>query len=141
MDTTTHTTGEGQLGQDLMWQAIYEDGKLLQFEKKPDGTIKENKYADIDRDRLIRFDFLNRRTGKPVHAVYINEGKKLIYRRRTLKRMTGEPDVVVFIVGYQITFMTNSGPRAHVVLNYLHPDGSVALDGHRDNLELLDIEY
>jgi hypothetical protein len=36
--------------------------------------------------------------------------------------------------------MTNSGPRNITAINYIHQDGSIALDDSRDNLELLDFE-
>jgi hypothetical protein len=120
---------------ELTWVANYEDGtKLEQFQ---DG--KEMKYADIDRDRLVRFDMIDVATKKPIYALYLSEGQQLIFRRRTLKQFK-MPDVVLFLVGYKITFMTNIGAKTHVVINYLHPDGSVALDGARNNLELLPFE-
>ncbi len=117
---------------ELYWVANYTDGtQLRQFQ---DG--KEMKYANIDRDRLIRFDMIDAQTEKAVYSMYLNEGKKLIFRRRTLKQI-GKPDVVIFLVGYQITFMTNVGSKTETVINYFHPDGSISLDGARNNLELL----
>lgn len=119
----------------LMWVANYDDEtKLYQFE-----AGKENKYADINRERLVRFDMVNRDTNKPIYAMYLREGQQLIFRRRTLKKIN-QPDTVIFLVGYKQTFMTLSGPRTNIVMNYIHPDGSIALDGSRDNLELLSLE-
>lgn len=119
----------------LMWVANYDDEtKLYQFE-----SGKENKYVDINRDRLVRFDMVSRDTNKPIYALYLREGQQLIFRRRTLKRIN-KPDVVIFLVGYKQTFMTLSGPRSNIVINYIHPDGSISLDGSRDNLELLPLE-
>lgn len=127
---------KGQYAKEVYWIANYDDKtQLKQFE----GT-KENKYADIDRERLVRFDLIDYDTNKAVLSVYINEGKQLIFRRRTLKRFDGSPDVVIFLVGYKQTIMTSSGVRAFISINYLHPDGSISLDGARDNLELLPIE-
>ena len=68
---------------DLTWVANYEDGtKLEQF----DATGKEHKYADINREQLVRFDMIDRKTKKAVYAMYLREGQQLIFRRRTLKR-------------------------------------------------------
>lgn len=122
---------------ELEWVANYIDGtKLRRF--RPEGG--ENKYADIDVDKLERFDLVNTQTKKVVYALYLREGQKLIYRRRTFRRMDGSPDVVVYLVGYNMTIMTNAGPKAIIVINYIHPDGSIALDGPRNNLKLLAFE-
>lgn len=126
----------GQHALELYWVAYYSDNSQL---KQYDGN-KENRYADIDRERLVRFDMVDYNTNKAVYSVYISEGKSLIFRRRTLKKVDGSPDVVIFLVGYKQTFMTNRGPKASIVINYLHPDGSVSLDGARNNLELLEFE-
>lgn len=125
---------------ELEWRAVYDDDTILnQFEVK-DGKRIENKYKDINRERLVRFDMINPKTGKAYLALFIREGQQLIFRRRTLKKIA-HPDTVIFLVGYQQTFMTGAGPKNQVVINYIHPDGSIALDGARSNLELLDFEY
>lgn len=125
---------------ELQWRAVYEDKSILnQYE--PSG--KENKYTDIDRERLVRFDMLDKATQKPVYSVWLNEGQQLIYRRRTIMPIKPTPErpiQVIYLVGYRQTIMTNSGPRNFVVLNYLYEDGSVALDNERDNLQLYPIE-
>lgn len=116
---------------ELYWVANYIDGsKLTQFE----GGV-EKKYVDIDRDNLVRFDLLDFDTNKPVYSLYLHDGQKLIFRRRTLMQI-GKPPVIIFLVGYQLTVLTNSGPKNIVVINYIHEDGSISLDGTRDNLEL-----
>ena len=120
---------------ELYWIANYSDKTVLrQFF---DG--KENSYQDIDRNRLERFDLLDWDTNKPVYSLYLREGQRLIFRRRTLKQI-GKPDVTIFLVGYQIIVFTEGGPKSIVVINYLHEDGSIALDGPRNNLELLSFE-
>jgi hypothetical protein len=125
-----------QFIREMYWIANYEGGsKLMQFENG-----KENKYGDIDREKLERFDMVESATDKIIYSMYLRDGQKLIYRRRTLKRLDGTPDAVIYLVGWQMTMMTNSGPRSIKVINYFHPDGSIALDGDRDNLELLSIE-
>lgn len=125
---------------ELNWRAVYDDDTVLnQFEGEGENR-KENKYKDINRERLVRFDMVNPATGKAHYALYLREGQQLIFRRRTLKKIN-QPDTVIFLVGYQQTVMANTGPLNQVVINYIHPDGSIALDGARNNLELLDFEY
>jgi hypothetical protein len=122
---------------DLYWVANYEDGnKLEQF--SPEG--KERRYADIGRDKLTRFDMVEKKTAKAIFSVYLRQGQRLIYRRRSLINMNGGERVIVYLVGWQMTVMTNSGPRNITAINYIHQDGSIALDDSRDNLELLDFE-
>lgn len=124
---------------ELYWRAVYSDGEeLLQYEGG-----KENKYPNIDRERLQRFDLLDFMTNKPVYSLWINEGEQLIFRRRTLKPAVPSPtrpEQVIYMVGYKYTYITNSGVRNRVIINYIYEDGSVALDGARDNLELYPIE-
>lgn len=120
---------------DLYWVANYEDGKTLR--QYQNG--KEMKYADIDRERLTRFDMVDFDTNKPVFSMYLRGGQQLIYRRRTLVKFDGTR-TIIWLVGWQTNVFTNSGLKHFTVINYLHEDGSVALDGARDNLELLDFE-
>ena len=131
---------------ELYWVANYIDGsKLTQYEGVTGFDYeKENKYADIDRDRLNRFDLIKTETGKPVYSVYVHEGQKLIYRRRTLRPVIPTPQnpvTIIYLVGYQMNIMTNSGIRNFIVINYIHEDGSIALDGPRNNLQLLPLEF
>lgn len=135
---------ENKPKKDLYWRAVYEDKSfLMQYETKK-GKQVENKYPAIDREKLVRFDLLDFETNKAVYSLWLNEGQKLIYRRRTLKEVNFRThqikNYVVWIVGYQHTIMTGSGPRNFVVCNYIYEDGSIALDGARDNLELYPIE-
>lgn len=122
--------------QELVWVANYTDGTTFpQF----DDQGRENKYANINREKLERFDMLNKQTKKLVLSVYLREGQKLIFRRRTLMHLDGSK-YIIFIVGWNIKIYTNSGPKDFVTLNYIHEDGSVALDGARNNIQLLDFE-
>lgn len=127
---------KGQYAKEMYWVANYgEEDSLKQF----DGT-KENRYEDIDRERLTRFDLIDYDTNKPFLSVYISAGRQLIFRRRTLKRMDGSPDIVIFLAGYKERVMTPSGGKSIISINYIHPDGSVSLDGSRHNIELLPFE-
>lgn len=121
----------------LYWVANYKDGeKFEQF--TPDGL--ERRYADIDREKLVRFDMVDKDTKKAIYSVYLREGKRLIYRRRTLVPIGQQARVTIYLVGWQMSVATTSGINNIVVINYIHEDGSIALDGSRDNLELLDFE-
>ena len=77
----------------ITWRAVYRDGSTLN-QYNEDRT--ENKYADIDRWNLVRFDLL--KDDKPVLAVYLRQGQRLIYRRRTFITLNNEK-TVVFLVG------------------------------------------
>lgn len=81
------------------WKAIYKDDSCLpQFNN--DGS--ENKYADIDRNKLSQFHLI--KDDKPVVIVYLDENKKLICRRRVAKHFSGPKagtEEVVWIVGWQ----------------------------------------
>lgn len=124
-----------QIVKELYWIAHYDNGESLkQFENG-----KENKYADINRERLFRFDLLDRATDKAVYSLYLREGQQLIFRRRTLKQIN-KPDVVLFLVGWKMTVMASYGAKEIIAINYIYPDGSIALDGARNNLELLPVE-
>ena len=78
------------------WQAVYADAVLPQYNE--DGT--ENKYADIDRERLLYFDLY--RDGKRVLRYHFDTpDKKLIFRRRVFL-VPGGSEEVVYLVGWQI---------------------------------------
>ncbi len=123
--------------EELYWIANYSNNtKLEQFSS--DGS--ERKYKDIDREKLFRFDMCRKRDDKVICSIYIKSGRQLIFRRRTLINIGSGKREIIFLVGWQQTFLTNSGPKNIVVINYIHPDGSISLDGSRNNLELLDFE-
>ena len=119
----------------ITWRAVYRDKKCLK-QYNADGTV--NRYNDIDRYRLVRFDLL--KDDKPIASVYLRQGQRLIYRRRTLVPLVGER-VVIHLLGWQKTIDTPKGKENITSLMYIHEDGSVALDGARNNLELLEVEY
>lgn len=121
---------------ELIWVANYNNNEV--FRQFDNG--KENKYEDIDRERLVRFDLYDSLTDKPVYSLYIHSGRQLIFRKRNFIFMNAAPTQIVFIVGFSITFMTASGPKREIVLNYIHPDGSIALDDARSNIQLLPFE-
>ena len=128
----------------LFWRAVYEDGSFLwQYTEKG----KPNKYEDIDRAKLVRFDMFDTKTLQPIHSVYLREGQQLIYRRKTLinfivkfGKVVGKdpkkPKIIIYMTGWKQTIQTNSGPKTIIALNYIHEDGSIALDGPRSDIKL-----
>lgn len=129
----------------LYWKAVYQkDGELDENEFlsqfKEDGT--ENKYADIDRWRLGRFDLIRHEDNKAVYSVYLHSDQRLIWRRRTFKDLhSGEIKQVMHVVGWVMTIQTPKGPKNVYAFNYIHEDGSISLDDHRENIELLPEEF
>ena len=79
----------------LNWVAVYDGDTLPQY--NADGT--ENKYVDIDRDRLTKFVLID--NDRVRFVLNIGVGKKLIYRRRTAISVQSKVKEVVHIVGYQ----------------------------------------
>lgn len=80
----------------LEWGVAYGDGNTL-TQYNADGT--ENKYSDIDRDRLKRFILFDKT--KPKIVLNLDPSKKLIYRRRTALNAFTNHKEVVYIIGYQ----------------------------------------
>ncbi len=127
---------------ELKWKANYhgDDGKLdgsclNQFDE---ATGEEHEYKDIDRFRLARFDMIDE-DNKAVFSLYLRKYQRLIYRRRSFIKLSGEK-THIYLVGWQQTITTPQGEKNITSICYLHQDGSVALDGHRSNLELLNHE-
>lgn len=127
----------------LTWKAIYHDGEgnltpevFAQY--NPDKT--ENAYKDIDRFKLGRFDLVDE-SGKTVHSTYIHGNQRLVFRRRNFITVGGQLKGTMYIVGWVQTVTTPNGNKDIYAFNYVHEDGSVALDNHRENIELLPEEY
>lgn len=126
----------------LTWRANYHDNNgrpteegLSQFNN--DGS--ENKYDEIDRLRLGRFDLINEQ-GKPVYSVYLHTGQRLVYRRRHFVPLNGGKRSLVHVVGWVETVYTGKGTREIYAFNYIFEDGTMALDDHRGNIALLACE-
>lgn len=126
---------------ELSWRAMYHDGqgKLTGESFVQHDGDKENKYADIDRWRLGRFDLLNAQ-GQIVFSLVIRKDQNLIYRRRTIRPLMGgtvDDIKVVYLCGWRQTVTTPKGQKNIMSIAYIYPDGSIQLDGAKDNLELL----
>lgn len=113
----------------LKWKALYHDGiSLSQFNE--DGS--ENRYHDIDRNRLSHFVLFNE-NGKAVFSVVLHPDQKLIYRRRTVIRGDGQVSGSVYLVGWQQKIRGKSVKS----IAYVYEDGAIELDDDRNDLELL----
>ena len=117
----------------IYWKAVYNDGKeLIQFEE--DGT--ENKYPDIDRSKLAVFEIRKAASGdqpdRLLFKMYLEPGRRLIYRRRVIEKMRfgkAKPELVskevIYLVGWQATI----GGRSVQDIAYVFEDGHVELAG------------
>lgn len=78
----------------IQWVAIYNDGtKLYQYNGE-----QEFKYSDIKRDKLAGFALLKGDT--PLILFHLEEGQRLIYRKRHFLRFDGQRSHV-YLVGWQ----------------------------------------
>jgi len=140
----------------MQWLAVYNDNThLMQYERiienkqeildwwiveesipQPIVLSKENKYQDIDRNRLTHFAILNE-VNKPILVVeFERPTQKFIYRRRTFMDMQGNVKGVVYLVGWH----ENIKGQNIKVINYIYPNGKIILAGAKDDLELLECE-
>ena len=117
----------------IYWKAVYKDGtSLTQFEE--DG--KENKYPDINRSKLVAFEIrkagIEDKPDKLLFKLFLDPGRRLIYRRRLLDKMKfgkANPEFVsreiIYLVGWQATI----GGRNVQDIAYVFEDGHVELSG------------
>lgn len=119
----------------LIWKANYvKEPPLSQF--NADGT--ENRYQDIDRQQLVRFELYDDK--KMVYVIHLKGGQRLIFRRRNFISYPPGQEVkrwIVYLVGYQ--FNDDTG-RNHKVINYVHENGLVELDDDRQDLVIVPYE-
>jgi hypothetical protein len=114
--------------------AVYNDEPFLAH-FNDDGS--ENRYEDIDRNRLTHFAMLNG-DNKPILVVEMERPtQKLIYRRRTFIDLVGKVKGVVFLVGWH----ENIGGKSIKVISYIYPNGKIVLAGAKDDLELIKEEF
>jgi len=100
----------------MQWVAQYNDGSELS-QYNADGS--ENKYANIDRERLLTFGLFDN-SGDLKLAIHLDPGQRLIYRRRVEHR-TGHQPITVYMAGWQQTI---AGQNVQSI-QYLFPDGSI----------------
>jgi len=128
---------------DPTWVAVYdanEEDYLFQY--APDGT--ENRYGDIDRERLKEFHVIDRKSNRTLFAVALEPGQRLIFRKRiSMSGIVGEKMWEILLVGWQQTI---NGKNVQS-LNWIFPDGSIIQTGKFQeahpifySVELLDFE-
>ncbi|MCH7561883.1 MAG: hypothetical protein IIC67_11070 [Thaumarchaeota archaeon] len=108
---------------ELIWKAIYSDGKSLN-QYNEDKSV--NKYTDIDRNILKFFELYDK--DKLILRVHLGDSKRLIYRRRVSLRMEGTITEVIYLVGWQKTI---KGKNIQSI-NYIFEDGHIELKGAWD---------
>lgn len=115
----------------LIWRAVYSDRESLS-QYNDDGS--ENRYKDINRSKLSRFELYNDSVLK--FTLFIHDGQRLIFRRRNFIKYSskGEERWIVYLVGYQ--FNDEIG-KNYKVINYVHENGLIELDDDRKDLVIL----
>jgi len=106
------------------WKAVYSNEESLsQF--SDDGS--ENKYPDIDRERLMRFELY--RNNALAVVFHLNGHKKLIYRMRRAMNNRGEEETV-YLAGWQ----DKQNGRNVQMLMFLFEDNHIEIvDRFREN--------
>ena len=106
------------------WIAQYNDGEFLpQYEWSKGSIIKENKYGDIDRKRLIAFELVAK--DRDNFCIWLEPGQRLIYRRRSQLNVSMNQTVVFHLVGWQHTI---NGQNIQSML-LIHPSGDIEMIG------------
>jgi len=102
----------------LWWNAAYSDGTSL---PQYDGQGRENRYIDIERSKLVRFDVLLGE--KVLVAIHLGPHQKLICRWRHEAPMAGTlvPRRSVLFAGWH---ENRDGVNVGVVL-VIFPDGHI----------------
>lgn len=119
----------------IQWVAHYGDETFFQYNE--DGS--ENKYADIDRERLTAFSLC--RDQNILVRIHMDKGKRLIYRKRTELRPNGEK-TVCYLAGWQRTIGGENVQSIVCVFEHLSTVEAISewRDGFLDAPELLDFE-
>jgi len=104
---------------ELIWKAIYSDGKSLN--QYNEG--KTSKYTDIDRNLLQFFELYN--GDKLIFRVHLDDGKRLIFRKRVSQEMNSGNKKNVYLVGWQ----KKIGGENVQSIAYIFEDGRIELAG------------
>jgi len=112
----------------MQWQAIYNNNEMFpQF--NTNGT--ENKYSDIQRDRLVSFNMYD--GDKLILSVELERPtQKLICRKRTFMNNKGGRNEI-WLAGWH----ENVNGRSIKSICYIYPDGHIHFAGAKDDLELM----
>jgi hypothetical protein len=77
------------------WKAVYKDGTIL--EQHPEGG-KANTFRDIDQDNVVAFSLFHR---EREYTVLLEDGRKLVYTKRTVLTPFKGVVRVIYILGWQ----------------------------------------
>lgn len=91
--------------------AIYKNGTRLDLESNP--------YDKLDRTQIKEMEVM--KDGEPFFLMQLDEGVKLIYRRRVEKSLTQDGEFVVYLLGWH-----KDGIQS---INYISQDGRVIQGG------------
>jgi hypothetical protein len=104
----------------IKWKAVYENGtELPRFNE--DGS--ENKYTDINRAKLEFFEIY--KGDRLLLRLHLEEGRRLIYRRRVSKKVSTGEEHAVYLVGWQ---QTVNGKNVQDIA-YIFEDEHIELGG------------
>ncbi|MCP6727577.1 MAG: hypothetical protein KJI69_06215 [Patescibacteria group bacterium] len=103
---------------ELTWKAVYPEGCLNQYNE--DGSV--NKYTDIDRSKLHSFEL--HKGEQLIFRLILEEGQRLIFRRRVAQNLKGDK-FVVYLVGWQKTI----GGENIQSISYVFEDGHIEMAG------------
>ncbi len=100
------------------WRATYKDGTILDASKDHDLSVDR-----LDRKQIEHFELVNQ-AGKSLMTLHLDPGQRLIYRRR-VDKVTGAPDFVCHLLGWQ---QTVGGQNVQSIL-YVFEDGRIEMAG------------
>ena len=125
----------------ITWRVVYVDGKA-KLEHNADGTT--NRYEDIDRYRMKRFDLLDGE-GKRIFSVFPRFGRQLIFRRRRFFKGTpGENNPnqwTVILIGWHERITVGGGAHSAKSIAYIYPNKVVDFDNARSDLVIREQEW
>ena len=84
---------------EIIWEAIYNDGTLLPQYNDKNDPLSANKYIDIDRSKLVKFNLY--KNDILIFSLHLDNSKKLIFRRRVVMKMYSGNKEVVYLIGWQ----------------------------------------
>jgi hypothetical protein len=113
----------------MQWLASYSDGsQLMQWEGG-----KENKYVNIDRNKLSSFAILGDSGELILSVQFERPTQKLICRRRQAISVTGIPLSTVWLVGWH----ENINGTSVKAICYIYEDGHIEMAGAKDDVQLI----
>lgn len=113
----------------LNWVAVYDSGLQV-------CEVSGVAYADLDRSKLREFWLVNTQGVARVKIALALPERRLIFRRRRVAKLNGQIVSTTYIIGYYE--LVHEKPQYSLL--YIHPNGVVEVDNHRNDLELQECE-